>query len=291
MRVLIVATLSQNAAGALFVVSSKSLSQLGLNRNVLSCCRKARSEGVAGTANGRLPCQWSGDRESPDSKSQLMNGWDNESCRNRPVEVTTAVDVSCMTDALRGVRRCRAVQTTVCQKFRTQRWKRIRRYPLWILQRVEVVEELLMWSERLVENTSGVDGWLLTLSVGNLYWENSFMFINHCGIGTNCGNDFFLLYLLFFHISHVCICLFCHMLTVFLSCVHVVQLWCHPVIKSCLIWFDFVDNLQQSFWHLATEKVPASMKQKTLSFVALGPPWSNFGKEGWLSDIEKFLKW
>jgi len=115
MRVLIVATLSRNAAGALFVVSSKSLSQLGLNRIVLSCCRKARSEGVAGTANGRLPCQWSGDRESPDSKSQLMNGWDNESCRNRPAEVTTAVDVSCMTDALREVRRCRAVQTTVCQ--------------------------------------------------------------------------------------------------------------------------------------------------------------------------------
>jgi len=66
-----------------------------------------------------------------------------------------------MTDALREVRRCRAVQTTVCQNTEVEA------YPA--LSALDLATSGGRGGAADVENTSGVDGWLLTLSVGNLY--------------------------------------------------------------------------------------------------------------------------
>jgi len=72
-----------------------------------------------------VPRSWSGDRESPVAQCRSTNGRDDESCRSRRAEVTTAVDVSRPTDALREVQRGRVVQAAVRQNTEAEA------YPLW----------------------------------------------------------------------------------------------------------------------------------------------------------------
>ena len=71
-------------------------------------------------------------QESPVSERRSTNGRDDE---NRRAEVTTTVDISRATDAVRQVRRSGAVQTTMRPNTEAEA------YPLWNSQPVEVAEE------------------------------------------------------------------------------------------------------------------------------------------------------
>ena len=103
---------------------AKECLQLSLESEKGRCSSDGRRQTVARP--------WSGDIERPVSESGSTNRRDDDS---RRAEVTTAVDVSRMTDAVREVRLGRAVQTTLRQNTEAEA------YPLWNSQPVEVVDE------------------------------------------------------------------------------------------------------------------------------------------------------
>ena len=100
----------------------------------MSSRRKARNDGVDGTAAGRLfhVGPWCVDRVSPVAERRSTNGRDDDS---RRAVMTTTVDVSRATDAVREVRRDAAVQTTLRQNTEAEA------YPLRNWLPVEVAEE------------------------------------------------------------------------------------------------------------------------------------------------------
>jgi len=93
-----------------------------------------RRQGKPGRQDGRLfhAGPWSVDRESQVAENPPTNGRDDDS---RRAVMTTTVDFSRATDAVREVRRDAAVQTTLRQNTEAEA------YPLWNWLPVEVAEE------------------------------------------------------------------------------------------------------------------------------------------------------